>query len=69
MTKNKQLHRLLKVVSPHPDWDENSGDSEYEIDVYEDKKEAEKQAQKLGRSYGDATHRAYYHCVRSLTVK
>jgi len=69
MNKEKQLYRLLKIVSSHPDWDDSSGDFEREINIYADKEEAENEAKRLGGSCGDATHRAYYHCVRPIIVK
>ena len=68
MKKTQTLYRLLKVVSSHPDWDEDLCDSEYEIAIYSNKEEAEKKKDKLGRSYGDATHRAYYHKVQPVVV-
>jgi len=67
--KNQQLYRLLRIVSSHPDWDDCSGDFEREIDVYTNEQEAKNEAKRLGSSCGDATHRAYYHCIRPLTVK
>ena len=69
MNKEKQLYKLLRIVSSHPDWDDHSGNFECEVNIYANKEEAENEAKRLGESNGDATHRAYYHCVRPLTVK
>jgi len=53
----------------HPDWDEDEGDTEYEIAHFDDKQDAEDAAKELGASNGDATHRAYRHYVRPAKAR
>jgi hypothetical protein len=55
----------MKVVSSHPDWEEDDGDDEYEVTHFANKAAATKAAKNLGGSNGDATHRAYRHYVRT----
>jgi hypothetical protein len=59
---------VMKVISSHPEWDEDDGDSEYEVAHFDNKADADEAAKSLGDDNGDATHRAYRHYVRpSLT--
>lgn len=60
---------VMRVVSPHPDWDEQTGDSEHEIKRFDNKSDANDAVNKLGSSSGDATHRAYYHYVKPLSYE
>jgi hypothetical protein len=56
---------VIKVVEAHPDWDDWYGSREYEILHFDNKEKADKEAKRLGSSYGDETHRSYYHYVRT----
>jgi len=55
---------VMKVISSHPEWDDDDGDSEYEVAHFDSKADADEAAKSLGADNGDATHRAYRHYVR-----
>lgn len=66
-TKNKWT--VMKVISPHPEWDDDDSDTHFEIAHFDIKQDAEDAAKELGASNGDATHRAYRHYVKPATAR
>ncbi len=56
---------VMKVISSHPEWDEDDGDDEYEVAHFTNKADADEAAKNLGGSNGGPCNRAYRHYVRT----
>lgn len=66
---SNSIFTVVRVVTPHPDWDTEGPDYEREVDHFSKREDADLAAKKLGSSIGDATHRAYRHYVRETKLK
>lgn len=63
-TTGRLPYAVVRVISSHPDWDEDDVDSEYEVSRHATKAAALKAAKLLGGSNGGPCNRAYRHLVR-----